>query len=123
MLHPFQLERLFFGRHDYRRKAPKGTKWSTALRHDPCSYCGLRSARKVSKKERRKGLSFPDMMTLDHILPRPESRGWDNQTGSCRACNEQKSDTPLLLFLLERRLVLAEATCPRNRHNPIGSSR
>jgi HNH endonuclease len=56
------------------------------LKADPCAYCG-----------RRRG------GTIDHIVPRGSggiSAPSLNGTGSCFRCNNMKSDTPLLEFLL-----------------------
>lgn len=56
------------------------------LANDPCSYCG-KSAN-----------------SLDHIVPQALGgmHEWMNFTQACMSCNRAKSDTPLLLYLLER---------------------
>lgn len=72
--------------------------YEAVLRSDPCAYCGDRST------------------TVDHI--RPRSAGgrdhWTNLTGSCRPCNEQKANVPLVWFLRVR-LALRTAIHPRQR--------
>jgi 5-methylcytosine-specific restriction endonuclease McrA len=53
------------------------------LLRDPCSYCA------------------DPAVEIDHIDPLAlEGVGhWDNLTGSCRRCNAQKNDRPLLAYL------------------------
>lgn len=99
-LQPGEVTKFFLGTGE-KRETP-GSKWSTALKRDPCAYCGRVSYYRPTKKQRRRGMHFDHMATIDHILPRPVSRGWSNQTGSCAHCNQAKADTPLLLFLLQR---------------------
>jgi hypothetical protein len=59
------------------------------LRNDPCSYCG--------------GVAGQ----VDHIQAVTEggSNEWTNLTASCRSCNGQKWTKPLLMFLLESRVL------------------
>lgn len=83
-----------------RRHRKHGSKWTTALRHDPCAYCGRQGA-KSSRKERKEGIFNPESITIDHIDPRPAPRNNENQAAACGACNKDKADTPLLFFLLE----------------------
>jgi recombinational DNA repair protein (RecF pathway) len=64
--------------------------WARVLRRDPCSYCDGAGG------------------TVDHIVPLAhggEKAVSVNGTGACSTCNSlshQKSDTPLLQFLLKR---------------------
>lgn len=56
---------------------------------DPCSYCFE--------------MAWP--MTIDHIEPQAHGgskKSWTNRTGACYECNQAKSDTKLLLHMLER---------------------
>lgn len=67
------------------------TAQRSSFRHllgDPCSYCGGPTD------------------SVDHI--EPASRGgddhWSNYTASCKPCNTSKMTSPLLAFLLRRRV-------------------
>lgn len=57
-----------------------------------CAYCGVETD--------------PDEMTLDHVRPRKGQSAYDrpdNLVLSCRRCNAEKADVPLLTFLLGKR--------------------
>jgi hypothetical protein len=61
--------------------------WDHIIKRDPCVFCG------------------GDADTVDHIHPKAlgGSKGsWDNRTGACLRCNQDKAHTPLLFFLLQR---------------------
>ena len=77
-----------------RPRRPMLAKWVNIIKFDPCAYCG----------------GCASDWTLDHITPRVVggSSKWDNITISCAMCNRRKGSTPLLHFLLERRLYDAE---------------
>lgn len=70
------------------RAIPDGSSnaYALVLAGDPCCYCGA------------------PMQHVDHIEPiaRGGSGAWDNLTAACAACNQSKSDRPLLAFLLAR---------------------
>jgi 5-methylcytosine-specific restriction endonuclease McrA len=63
------------------------------LRGDPCAYCGSRLD-----------------ITVDHIEPLAAGgeHHFDNLTAACRPCNASKRHRSFLMFLLDRRPVLAE---------------
>lgn len=67
---------------------PTQRQYANALLADPCAYCGGPAA------------------TIDHI--EPASRGgadeWENFAPACKACNTSKMTSPLLAFLLRRRV-------------------
>lgn len=70
-----------------RRKAPfdaAARDYGLVILRDPCSYCG--------------GLTEH----MDHVVPLKlgGDSSWDNLTAACQRCNFQKTDKPLLLFLL-----------------------
>ncbi len=57
-----------------------------------CAYCGCRTD--------------PDEITLDHVTPRRGLSAYDRRDNlvlSCRRCNANKADKPILVFLLDRR--------------------
>lgn len=64
--------------------------YDQVIRRDPCSYCDGRSD------------------TADHIVAqsRDGEDTWENYTGACRRCNDQKGNTPLLVFLATRKEVM-----------------
>jgi 5-methylcytosine-specific restriction endonuclease McrA len=74
--------------------------YATALRGDPCSYCGGPGG------------------GADHIVPLAAGGADDleNLTGACSKCNSSKRDRPLLTWMFAR-------VAPRREHCPIcGSS-
>ena len=72
--------------------ATRRVDWFTVLKCDPCPFCPSKPWR------------TPRPMTLDHVQPRAlgGSNGVENLVGMCEACNEEKGDRSLLIFLLER---------------------
>lgn len=70
---------------------PGADEYADLLRGDPCSYCG-RPASEV-----------------DHIEPvvTGGEHSPDNLTSACRSCNRSKYTSPLLMFLLASRPLLA----------------
>lgn len=64
-------------------------EYRTALRRDPCAYCGE-----------------PMGGVIDHIEPKVSggSDGWANLTGACESCNCSKNALPLLYFLGRKRV-------------------
>lgn len=81
------------GAYKRRQKAHGRSLWDYVIKRDPCAYCGARTG-----------------LTVDHIEPKAlggSKGGWPNRTGACYDCNQAKSDTPMLLFLLERLEELA----------------
>jgi 5-methylcytosine-specific restriction endonuclease McrA len=59
------------------------------LRRDPCAYCDARTG---------------EAGTVDHVAPKAAGeRSWrENLVGCCWRCNQAKSDTTLLVWLLDR---------------------
>lgn len=76
-------ERWFYRGRPIGRASPP---WKVIVRADPCAYCGRPSE------------------TVDHLQPTSAGghRGWPNEVGACRACNEAKAAMPLLRFLHAR---------------------
>lgn len=65
-------------------------QWRHRVKRDPCVYCGVKASRRKA--------------TIEHIIPRRHG-GEDephNIAGACHDCNTRKSQTSLLLWLLER---------------------
>lgn len=75
------------------RGAYQDTRAWLLERHGPvCAYCGLRTD--------------PEEITLDHVTPRRGRSAYDRRDNlvlSCRRCNGNKADKPILVFLLDRR--------------------
>ena len=71
----------------YRANSRTFTQMRKIVQGDPCCYCGM-----------------PPRSTADHIIAK--HRGgrdvWANLTAACFRCNQNKSDTDLLSFLLSR---------------------
>lgn len=67
--------------------------WEALVRRDPCAYCGAPAS------------------TVDHIDAKPwkPRNVWVNLTGACETCNRSKGDTPLLLWLRHRRVLVRPA--------------
>jgi hypothetical protein len=66
----------------------RAREYAQAIQGDPCSYCGGPAGE------------------VDHIEPvhRGGADEWENYTAVCRACNTSKMTSPLLAFLLRRRV-------------------
>jgi 5-methylcytosine-specific restriction endonuclease McrA len=64
-----------------------GESYREVLLRDPCVYCGGQST------------------GLDHVHPRSQNGadGWENRAPACGLCDGDKSATPLLRYLVERR--------------------
>lgn len=58
--------------------------WRHIVLLDPCAYCGRPT------------------QSVDHVVPRSAGGNEGNLAGSCLACNNQKRDMPLLLFMCAR---------------------
>ncbi|MHB1224397.1 MAG: HNH endonuclease [Gemmatimonadaceae bacterium] len=75
------------------RGAYQDTRAWLLERHGPvCAYCACRTD--------------PDEITLDHVTPRRGQSAYDRRDNlvlSCRRCNANKADKPILVFLLDRR--------------------
>lgn len=75
------------------RGAYQDTRAWLLERHGPvCAYCARRTD--------------PDEITLDHVTPRRGRSAYDRRDNlvlSCRRCNANKADKPILVFLLDRR--------------------
>jgi 5-methylcytosine-specific restriction endonuclease McrA len=66
-----------------------------------CSYCGV-----GLDPEPADGVQSPTTRTVDHIVPRAAggTGHWWNLRLACPACNNQKADLPLAMFI-ERQAV------------------
>lgn len=67
-----------------------------------CPYCGVKMTLEHNHKH---------SLTRDHVIPRA-SGGTShsfNMVAACAACNREKSDHPLVIFLLKRRQRLDSA--------------
>jgi 5-methylcytosine-specific restriction endonuclease McrA len=75
------------------RNAYVETRQWLLARHGPvCAYC----ERRVRESD----------ITLDHVSPRKGRDAYDRRDNlllSCTTCNNRKADTPILLFLMQRR--------------------
>lgn len=67
----------------YERSGLVAPTWRSVLLADPCVYCHGKSE------------------NLDHIWPysRGGTDGWPNRAPSCRACNSEKGNSSVLMFL------------------------
>jgi 5-methylcytosine-specific restriction endonuclease McrA len=79
--------------YDRRRRSVKldalGRQFAELVKRDPCAFCDG---------------SRHEQMAADHIEPLElgGEQSWENLTGACRACNAEKKNKRLLLFLAER---------------------
>jgi 5-methylcytosine-specific restriction endonuclease McrA len=83
----------------------------SAVRRDPCSYCGYRSedGKHFSHYRYLKGSRVwkRNIPEIDHIIPRANRPDllfeWEDLTAACRRCNAVKGHSDLLFFLLDVR--------------------
>lgn len=99
-----------WGRPRYRRGL-EGS-WGSALRHDPCCWCGERCLRQCGELE--------PGGTVDHLDPLDLGGSWNwmNTSGSCYLCNEKRMHTPLLHYMLRLRAEAAGEWEPRRSEPP-----
>ena len=80
--------------HPTSRNAYQDTREWLLKQHGPiCAYCGRRFATRT--------------MTLDHVTPRRGLTAYDRRDNlvlACKSCNSAKADSPILKFLLEKRV-------------------
>ena len=96
-----------------RRYRQDNFDWNGVVLRDPCSYCGRmlpcsRDSRNAAhRRDPRRWQS------VEHVTPlnRGGSNRWDNKVSACYWCNVQRSDEPLLGYLL-RRFAQTQAAPP-----------
>jgi 5-methylcytosine-specific restriction endonuclease McrA len=77
--------------------------WRNRIRSEPCCYCQVRYANRLIYR----GAKVVDsLMTIEHVIPLSQGgiKGYTNYVGACRACNKQRGNLGLLVFLVSRGL-------------------
>lgn len=93
-----------------RRISPRSLKGMFISQAGLCCYCcepmTLPNPRKASRPDEAQVVNMlPTDVTRDHLRPKSEGNPGTmfNLAAACRACNTQKADMPLLMFMLARR--------------------